>query len=496
VLTIALAVTAFAAGLTGAWSPCGFSIVETVGRADARRRTLAASCAAFGLGAVIGGVATFAGLAALGRLVPGAGARLAVPAAALALLAAVAEARGVRVVPQVRRQVPEPWRRRLPLPVASAGYGVLLGLGFATFVLTLAFWVLVAASFALADPRLGLVVGLAFGAGRALPVVALAPLAGRRAGRQVADVMAMRPRVLRGFRLANALALAGSAAVLAASGAAAATVVARGATDPSVAGNAVAWEARGRGMLLLGESREPAGAHHLGALASPLPGSDPALGSGLLAWREGTRVRVVRLADFAPVGEATVPGVDALSVSDRWLAYRARRSGVDRVGVLPIAGGRERVLAQARPSSALGRPSLAGNTAVFHLAMPRESRIVAVDLASGRARVVRRSRRVELSNPAVRDGALVYVRRSALAQALVLGPLDDPSRDRVLYGAGPVAERDPGYEPGHSPFTRTPRPARASAQLWTTALSPRAAYVTLVPLRGGAGSARIVRLSR
>jgi hypothetical protein len=380
--------------------------------------------------------------------------------------------------------------------VASAGYGVLLGLGFATFVLTLAFWVLVAASFALADVRLGLAVGLAFGAGRALPVVALAPLAGRRAGREVADAMAMRPSVLRGFRLANALALAGCAAMLAAAGASAATIVAREATDPTVAGEAVAWERRGRGMLLLAAPREPVDAHHLGALAAPLPGSDPALGGELLAWRERTQVRVLRLSDFAPVAEATIPGVDALAVSDRWLAYRARRSGVDRVAVLPLGGGRERVLARARPFSALGRPSLAANTVVFHVATPRESRIVAVELASGRSRVVRRSRRVELSHPTVREGALLYVRRSALGQTLVLGPLGDASRDRVLYRAGPVAARDPGYELGHSPFTRTPRPARARSQFWTTALSARAAYLTLVPLRGGAAGARIVRLSR
>ena len=48
------------------------------------------------------------------------------------------------LVAALRRQVPEHWRRTLPLPLAASGYGVLLGLGFATFVLTLAFWALTA----------------------------------------------------------------------------------------------------------------------------------------------------------------------------------------------------------------------------------------------------------------------------------------------------------------------------------------------------------------
>ena len=42
-----------------------------------------------------------------------------------------------RIVPQIRRQLPEHWRRAMPMPLAAALYGVLLGLGFTTFVLTL-----------------------------------------------------------------------------------------------------------------------------------------------------------------------------------------------------------------------------------------------------------------------------------------------------------------------------------------------------------------------
>ena len=47
----------------------------------------------------------------------------------LRLLAAGLEARGTRIAPQIRRQLPEHWRRVMPMPVAAALYGLLLGLG-------------------------------------------------------------------------------------------------------------------------------------------------------------------------------------------------------------------------------------------------------------------------------------------------------------------------------------------------------------------------------
>ena len=62
-------VAALLIGLTGAWSPCGFSMVETIGLSGdgARRRTTIASCATFAPGAVVGGIATFGLLSAAGR---------------------------------------------------------------------------------------------------------------------------------------------------------------------------------------------------------------------------------------------------------------------------------------------------------------------------------------------------------------------------------------------------------------------------------------------
>jgi hypothetical protein len=209
-LTACLLAAALAAGVTGAWSPCGFSMVETLApHGYARRlRTSLAACATFAVGALAGGAMTFGGLALVGAAI-GAGGPVALGiAAVVALAAAAAEVRGLRIAPQIRRQVPEAWRRVLPVPLAAAGYGVLLGLGFTTFVLSFAVWALAGASIALGDPALGLALGFAFGAGRALPVICLAPFAGTERGGAATAAMCERPAILLGLRRVDALALA------------------------------------------------------------------------------------------------------------------------------------------------------------------------------------------------------------------------------------------------------------------------------------------------
>ena len=74
-LTALLLATALAAGVTGAWSPCGLSMVDTLApHGYARRlRTSLAACTTFALGALAGGALTFGGLALAGaRSAPGA----------------------------------------------------------------------------------------------------------------------------------------------------------------------------------------------------------------------------------------------------------------------------------------------------------------------------------------------------------------------------------------------------------------------------------------
>ena len=89
-LTWVLAAAALAAGITGAWSPCGFSMVETLAPAGyaGRLRTTLVACLTFSLGALAGGVLTFGGLALLGEALGGGGTGAALVAAAIAVAAA------------------------------------------------------------------------------------------------------------------------------------------------------------------------------------------------------------------------------------------------------------------------------------------------------------------------------------------------------------------------------------------------------------------------
>src|SRR6266540_831960 len=217
VLELALAAAALLIGATGTFSPCGLSAIDTIGPTGhtGGRRSTAAACATFLPGAIAGGLLTFGSLAWLGELLHGAGGRVAyMVAAGIALLAALLEVRGTRIVPQVRRQLPEHWRRVMPMPLAAALYGLLLGLGFTTFVLSFGVWALAGVSLALGDPSLGLLLGAAFGVGRAIPIVVLAPLAGSATGIRATELMCERDAVYLGLRRGDAAALMLSAVAL------------------------------------------------------------------------------------------------------------------------------------------------------------------------------------------------------------------------------------------------------------------------------------------
>ena len=250
--------------------------------------------ATFTLGALAGGAATFGGLALLGAALGSGGAAALAVAAVVAVAAAAAEARGLRIAPQIRRQVPEAWRRERPVALAAAGYGVLLGLGFTTFVLTFAVWALAGVSIALGDPALGLAAGLAFGLGRALPVVALAPRAQRRPPSCASARDPARPAPRRRCRARRRRPRPGDRARVRrparAAQATPAILFAGEAYDPATASGVVAWQ-RPNGVALVRRD---------GADAA-LPGRSPALGGGTLAWLEGEQAVI---ADAAPGGSA------------------------------------------------------------------------------------------------------------------------------------------------------------------------------------------------
>jgi hypothetical protein len=484
VLTAVLVATALVAGVTGAWSPCGFSMVDTLAGAarEEGRRILPPALLTFSLGALAGGVFTFGGLAFVGSLLhTGGGGLAASVAVALAVAASLAEAGGVRIRPQVRRQVPEAWRRRMPLPVAAGLYGVLLGVGFATFVLTLAVGALALICMVSGRPGLGVAVGLGFGAGRALPVLLLAPLAERPLGLGVLELMAERPAALRGLRAVDAAALALCALTISTGTAWGATRVATPATDPSASAGALAWQRPGGPAFLRTGGRE-----------QPLLGSDPALAGRYLAVRGGDRVVVLR--EFRPVLVRRVPRVSKLALSSSWLAWRHRGPHGDVIGAVRLdPKARARRVASVRAPAQLGRPDLQGNRLVYHVAGRGGSALRIVNLRTHRRRTLARSSSSLLLNPSLSGSALLYVRIARCGQALVL---HRRGRSRVLMRGRALAGIDPGFDPGHtSQGSRRPcqSPAHTRTMLWTTALTRRSAYVTL--FRPG-GRSSIFRVRR
>jgi len=532
VLTVALlAVTAFAAGVTGAWSPCGFSMVETIAGAagregEAARRVVRASCATFAVGAVVGGALTFGLLGGLGALLgTGGDAALAV-AAGIALAAAVADALGLRIAPQIRRQVPEPWRRTLPLPLAVALYGVLLGLGFTTFVLAFAVWALAGVSVALGSPLAGVAIGVAFGLGRALPVVALAPRFDER-GVALAGRMAEEPRLLRRLRAADAALLLASALALllgggvatadaaapsaraaapsapaavsahgeapgpaapsaraarrAAQRAAAWTVVAEGASDPSWSEPGLLFRTGPGGAMLRLPDGEVA-----------LPGGPVALGGPHLAHVEGGAIVVTDWTAGRRV-VATVPvlaPIARLAVSSAWVAWVSDEPGGGQtLTAAPLAAAAAPVvIARIGRRGAIGRPALAGSRIAYAVSSPRSgSRIVVRDLAAPGSprRLVVGSAQTQLSQPALRHDQLLYVSAGNCDQRLLVAKLVG-GRPRTLLRIGSTARRDPGHEHGRTTQGREPgqcprgTPPRSAQTLWTTALGAHEAWVTLL----------------
>ena len=469
-LELSLIAAALLIGATGTFSPCGLSAIETIGPTGhtGGRRTALAACATFLPGAVLGGVLTFGTLAVLGDALHGAGGRVAyLVAAAIAVLAAVLEVRGTRIVPQIRRQLPEHWRRVMPMPLAAALYGVLLGIGFTTFVLSFGVWALAGVSLAVGDPQLGLLLGIGFGVGRAIPIVALAPLAGSPAGIRANALMCEHPGAYLGLRRGDAAALAVVAlALVVVPGSAGATdEAASGATDPSATLDALAFERIGGSGVLRSGGAEFA-----------LNGGDPAIGGSYLAViASDGNTQLFGRGSLSSVAKIETPSADSLAVSDNWLVYRARfpqgGEGIFARNITNIAApGPIQPISSIGGAGQVSRPSLDGADLVFGIATPRGSRIVQHSLDTGRGKVLVRSNRLLLFNPAIKGRSFVYSRT-------------DAKRSRLM-----IRRRGKGG-PGRSLLSVR----RGRAQVWSTALTEDSAYATLLGYSAQTPGARIVK---
>ncbi|HEX6586021.1 MAG TPA: hypothetical protein VF052_04665 [Solirubrobacterales bacterium] len=472
-LEIALAAAALLIGATGTFSPCGLSMIETIGPTGhtGGRRTALAACVAFLPGAIAGGLLTFGTLALIGDAPHGAGGRATYAVAAgIAVLAAALEIRGTRIVPQIRRQLPEHWRRVMPMPVAAILYGVLLGMGFTTFVLSFGVWALAGVSLAVGDPALGLLIGAAFGIGRAIPIVVLAPAAGGPVGIRVTELMCERPGVYLGLRRGDAAALLVAAlALIVVSGDAGARggVAAQQATDPSTTIDALVYQRLGgQGVL------------RRGGAEVGLSGSNPTIGGRFIAVLSGGRVELLDRGTLAPIATVDAPRADSIAVSEEWLVYRAPLEGggdglfYRHVGN-PAAPGPIAPLGTVGGSGQLSPPSLDGSTLVFGIATPSGSRIVQRTVGTRMHRALVRSGRLLLFDPAVSGRSFTYVRTDARRSLLMIRRRHRGGPGRVLFTV-----------------------RRSTGILWTSALAPGTAYVTVMKPSSSGRDATIVQVSR
>ena len=476
-VALALVAAGLIAGLTGTWSPCGFSMIDTIGPRghEGGRAVTIAACAAFAIGAPIGGAITFGLLALLGQLAVGAAGELAyLVAAAVAVAAAIADARGAPIRPQIRRQLPEAWRRNLPMSIAGFGYGILLGLGFTTFVLSFGVWALAAISFALGEPATGLAIGVAFGVGRALPICAIAPIANRPAGIRAVEAMANRPGLLRGARLGDAAALVVVGVALVAGGRASvaetaeppppvplAKIIEDGAADPAAAGSAIAFQAgsaRAAVMRASGKRYEVAG-------------TDPALGGPWLATIAGGEIILFNRGDLSQVSRLPAPNADAVAVSQRWLVWRSRSKGRDHIAARRISaqgkGRKRRPIDGSGKDGQLGRPALDGAKLAYARAGGGRNSIVLRRLGGGGGKRLVTSDKVGLSNPALSPGNLVYVRTTRKGDALKRRGLGGRGKGRTIY-------------------------QRNHARLWSTAIQANRVLVTV--MKGNPPRSRVVEV--
>jgi hypothetical protein len=438
------------------------------------RTAFALTAAAYALGLALAAALVFGGLGLLGAWAHTRA--FVIVAVVIAASAIASDAAGLRVRPQIRFQVPERWRRTMPLPRALFFYGLVLGSGLTSFVPASAAWALPALSLALGDVTGSLAIALGFAAGRALPVLVLA-------ARGEEAVLAERQH---GVRIVRVLTAASLLLALLAGAVRAATTVASPGGDPSTAAVDLAWQHPGVGGFL---SRN--------GVVTPLPGSDPAIGGALVAWHLGAEVTVAARDTLSPVLQQSLPGVQKLAVSDRWLVWRAGRE----IRVLPLSDPtRSARVVEAKRVAELGRPILDGDLVVYHRASAAGSWLSAVDVATGKRQRLRFARDALLLNPSLLGTSLLYVRASRCSQELRLGPLGS-GKERVLFRLPPLAGQDRGHERHHTgqgerlPCPHRPKPT--TRMLWTTALSATTAYVTVLrPHRGGRTTPTLLAIPR
>jgi len=389
-----------------------------------RHRRLAA-LAAFATGAVLAAAALGLALGGLGAL---AGADVRAAGIAVVVLAAAAAAREAGLLrlplPQVRRQVPEGWRREWPLPVWSAAYGAGLGIGVLTHQTVATFWVACAAAVWLAEPATSALVLAAFGAGRA----AMAAVPQRR----VAGLLRLRPALLR----VNALALALCAVLVlvpAASAAARPDVLNLGPgsqDEPSYSNGVLAFTQRGPGA---GVVVAPPGLPRFA-----VPGATgAALDGDLLAFRDSTGIGVIDWRTGQPAARLDDATADRPALDWPWLAFRRQQpNGAQALVLRDLTTGGERIVTVVRPGDDLSRPALGAGFLSWSATTRSGSVVRILQVPWGVSTRVRTSRSLVLGAPAISTRSVGWIERDVAGSSLVVQALADARRRTILRLAG------------------------------------------------------------
>ena len=169
-----LATVAVVAGVRGAWSPCGLSMLSTITPLAERARghRFVATAAWFAVGAVVGGAALGVVVAALAWAVASSGLSAQLLLAVMAGGALYAACSDLRIpgfrVPLLARQVDELWVSRYRPWVYGAGFGAQVGVGVATYVMTAGVFLLIGGAALTANPTAALALCVLFGLTRGL----------------------------------------------------------------------------------------------------------------------------------------------------------------------------------------------------------------------------------------------------------------------------------------------------------------------------------------
>lgn len=348
----------------------------------------------FTAGAVVGAAAVGAVAGGLGAILPAGRVRIALVLGVVAI-ALAREAGLVRVpVPALRRQVPEAWRRRLPLPVWTTGYGAILGTGLGTYQPTATLWATLATIVAIGDPIMGAVCMAAFGLARGImvrvPVAALVEHA--RPGRSP-------------LRIANVAVLALILATLAPQAAGQETPVLAGRADPSVSAGASAATVHADGAASVVVT--PTGAESI-----VLPDArEPSLSTSAVAvtTARGVEVRLWRTGQVLTV----IPGAVRPALAGRYLGYVLVTPTGARLMVRDLRTGVTRLITRVGPSVDLGRPSISGRLVVWHEASGRRSRILMRPIGGRVVVLAETLRRWQVTYPSIARGRVVWVESDA-----------------------------------------------------------------------------------